>query len=464
MIVPLSDDEYLTYREHVNKDLITILTNGNPDTFWSPNNHILNTLFVKASLGMFGLHDWAFRLHILAAFLVCFYFMYKIIAGFVPSPARTMAYLGILFLNPYLLDFFSIARGYGPSIAAWAATMYFTVKYFDRPTLRYLGWAMFSLFMATWANFSAIYFLPLFGAIFLFSFFQNKHDGNIRKHFLLLIGGASVLLAVIALPFSKVLDSKAIFVGSGSFYQDCIVSYVDYYMHYNEKMGRFDRVGPWSKMEVYGAILSAIWILLQAVSIAIPSGKKIRQLQYMALFQCAGILSIVLVLHAMMDVPYPYHRSVLLFTFPFILCFIISLELLVIRFKYFRFAVYALFAFCIWHCSHSWNFVNTMEWYRNGDAKLLFTYLDKALPEGYTGNIPTLGAEQWQYFSLAFYAETKYKDRIELKFTTLENHDIYDYLFVPKYMKDNVWPDYMPMQEFRYCILYKRKVDDGSAQ
>jgi hypothetical protein len=128
----------------------------------------LNTLLLKLSLAVFGKYDWAFRIHILLAFGVCFYFTGKIIAKSVQSKYLYVAYIGLFFLNPYLLDFFSIAGGYALSMAAWAAARYFLMLYDEKPSAGCMLKVLTCLFLAVWGNFSALYFLPLFGGLLFY--------------------------------------------------------------------------------------------------------------------------------------------------------------------------------------------------------------------------------------------------------------------------------------------------------
>lgn len=456
-IVPISDDEYLTYREHVPCDVFTIITSGKPHVLWAPNNHILNTLLIKLSLWIFGDHDWAFRIHILLAFTVCYYFIFKILSNYIKSPARVFAYLGILFLNAYLLDFFSIARGYAISMAGWSAAMYFFAKYYEGDTTtRNLTWTLVSLFIAVWSNFSALYFLPLFGCLFLWRQFLDKGKGYKVRQLLLFPAGLITIIAIIAVPLSKAFTAGTLVWGTGNFFQDSFVASVDYYMHFNTKMGRFDQVTDnWSKMEVYAAGLITIWVLMQVMSWWLKPAMKLQKIHFMLLFQAVGLTVIVVLLHALFHTPYPYHRAALLYSFPFLLAMFFAFEIIVERIKAVNYVIYAMLLFCTWHITRSGNLENTMEWYQNGDAKRVLSYLEKEIAREKPGRKIVLGAEQWQCFSLAYYAETTYKDVITLKFTTLEEPQKFDYLFVPHHLTIKVEDDYQQVKAFRHGILFR---------
>lgn len=72
-LMPISDDEFITVDLHASQSWWGVLTTGNPNIDWAPNNHVLNTLFMKLEILIFGRKDWAVRLHVIVAFIVCFY-------------------------------------------------------------------------------------------------------------------------------------------------------------------------------------------------------------------------------------------------------------------------------------------------------------------------------------------------------------------------------------------------------
>ena len=99
-IVPVSDDEYITVNVHATMGWWDVIITGQPNIVWAPNNHVLNTLFIKLEMLLFGRKDWAIRLHILAAFILSFYYAARIIRLITPSVIRQLLYLLILFFNP----------------------------------------------------------------------------------------------------------------------------------------------------------------------------------------------------------------------------------------------------------------------------------------------------------------------------------------------------------------------------
>ena len=457
--VPISDDEFLTYREFVHGDILTILTSGKPDVYWTPNNHILNTLLIKLSLWIFGEHDWAFRIHILIAFIACYYFVFKILSNHIKSPGRILAYLGILFLNAYLLDFFSLARGYAISMAGWSAAFYYFMKYYEgAATTHNLAISWICLFIAVWSNFSALYFLPLFGLLFLLRLLLDRKTGLNKFHLFLFPASLIVIVAVVIVPLSKAFAAGTLVWGSGNFFQDSFVASVDYYSHYNLNMGRFKMVTEhWSRMEFYALVLIIGWVFSQGISWWLKPSEPLRKVHFALLFQCVGLTVLVVALHNLFNTPYPYHRVALLYSFPFLLALFFSFETILKRFSAINLIIWGMFGFCVWHSGYSWNLENTMEWYQNGDAKKVFAYIETEIAPKRAGEKIVLGAEQWQYFSMAYYAQTAYKDIVKLEFTTMEKPEKYDYLYAPNHRINEVGDNYQLVKEFKHGVLFQYK-------
>ena len=81
------------------------------------NNHVLNTLLARASIGTFGLSEITLRLPVVFGGIA-----YVTFAGLLATLLFGTSYnapllFGLLVLNPFLLDLFVAARGYGLALA-----------------------------------------------------------------------------------------------------------------------------------------------------------------------------------------------------------------------------------------------------------------------------------------------------------------------------------------------------------
>lgn len=116
--------------------------------FGSANTHWLNSFFMEILNMVFGDAPGWLRLHSVLAFpffSLAIYRLGQLIKGL---PAQTIFYALIL-LNPYVLDFFSLARGYGLAMTFQAWSLVYFIKA-ARNEFRYRNWLLV-LFMNTLA-------------------------------------------------------------------------------------------------------------------------------------------------------------------------------------------------------------------------------------------------------------------------------------------------------------------------
>ncbi len=120
-------DEAFTYNEFVAGRFARIYQT------YDANNHVLHTLLCRASVALFGLSELSLRvpsliggfLYLYAAFLVC-----RRLFG------RKWLFLlttALITLNPGLLDFLSIARGYGLALGCMMWALYHLLGLFPAP-------------------------------------------------------------------------------------------------------------------------------------------------------------------------------------------------------------------------------------------------------------------------------------------------------------------------------------------
>ena len=162
---------------------------GSPQWATSPNNHTLNTWLMQACSGVFGDREFSLRLPNVLSFLIYSAFVFLLLKD---AKSRIISLFGafLLTLNPFLTDFFSVARGYGLSLGFMAASLYFFLrKDLNEHTYRsFLQDFLLSMFFAALvilANLAAVNFYIALLAVFaiqhlILVFFYRKVD--IRQH------------------------------------------------------------------------------------------------------------------------------------------------------------------------------------------------------------------------------------------------------------------------------------------
>lgn len=108
--VSFSWDEAFTFMHHVRKDKLVILEHDSA----SANHHALNVWGMWLFMKLFGPHDFAMRIPNLIGGAIYFYAAVRL-ALRAPNAVLALSASVLLCAHPYLLDFFSLARGYGIS-------------------------------------------------------------------------------------------------------------------------------------------------------------------------------------------------------------------------------------------------------------------------------------------------------------------------------------------------------------
>jgi hypothetical protein len=164
--IPITVDESSTAISHVPRgvfDTLFFKSDANP------NNHILNTLLIKALTGIWSWHPMVFRLPVLlgavmyawAGFLLC-----RQLSGYLWVQVFAFA---MLLGQPYCLEFFSVARGYGLGMGLMMFSIWYSWQFITQGhQKKHLAIAAVFAGFAVYANFTLLLFLvPMVGLTFL---------------------------------------------------------------------------------------------------------------------------------------------------------------------------------------------------------------------------------------------------------------------------------------------------------
>lgn len=208
-LLSMTHDESTTVLMYASQPWGQIMANEPP----SANNHILNSLLVKLfTLG--GLHKVLVRLPNLLAGALFLFFACRLVHEEEKRRAWRVAGLALLAFNPYLLEFFGLARGYGLSLAFLMGSLYFASRFVRGPEMRPLAWSLLLAVPGCYSNLTMLnYFLALWAAII---FFPLIRPGALVRKQWLKANGLALLFAVLlsALLFTPVKAS----LGAGAFY------------------------------------------------------------------------------------------------------------------------------------------------------------------------------------------------------------------------------------------------------
>lgn len=229
-LLSFTHDESFTWIHFVQKSIPEILWFGLP----SGNNHILNTLMIKGLSGVLGNSELVLRIPNLLGHLLYLTFSIILLNTIQNKWVRLFGFL-LLNINPFLLDFFSLARGYGLSLGLLMAFLFFFYRWSLNKQTRDIVIALVYLLLAATAN---ITLLPLFIAGWIYSnllfILVKPLPENSRKalfnwvniNFIFIMTGL-LLVGIYYLPVSKMIAIKGFdYGGTTGFWTDSIVSLV----------------------------------------------------------------------------------------------------------------------------------------------------------------------------------------------------------------------------------------------
>lgn len=143
--VPLAHDELLTFFKYIQPgDFLPY------ESFWDTNNHFFNTLLSWGCYKLFGSSQAALRLPNLLGGVLYLYFSYRLIIQVKYMPVRVgLAFT--LWLSAYFIEFFSMNRGYGLSMALLVAAIFMAHSAITRNGMAYylLATALIVLALST---------------------------------------------------------------------------------------------------------------------------------------------------------------------------------------------------------------------------------------------------------------------------------------------------------------------------
>ncbi|MCB0807636.1 MAG: hypothetical protein KDC05_17710, partial [Bacteroidales bacterium] len=142
IFMPLIHDEIATFFRYVH--LGTFIPYHSE---WSTNNHILNSALTWVSYELFGPSPISQRLPNLFFIPVYFFFIWKI-SGKIKNRYLQWAFLILMVTIHNYMDFFSLSRGYGMSLAMMSGAIWFVWRSFETGKTRDYFFALLFMFFA----------------------------------------------------------------------------------------------------------------------------------------------------------------------------------------------------------------------------------------------------------------------------------------------------------------------------
>jgi len=209
---------------------LDILSFKNPYT----NNHILNTLAMKLCCHLFGNSEFSLRIPNITGFLL-FAYGVRTLCSSLQNKSLVIPSFLLLAANPFLLDFFSLARGYGLTIALITASMGFYLSFLKIRETKYYALALLAGELSILANFPALYYfvslIVLHYVLMLSELLNSRKSENAPvKPFLETnrVTAVALIIGVIVFyePFRRMMKYHFDFGGFSSLWDDTVVSLI----------------------------------------------------------------------------------------------------------------------------------------------------------------------------------------------------------------------------------------------
>jgi len=360
-----------THDESLSFKIIT----GDKGVARTANDHYLNTWLMFIFYRLFGGQEIFLRLPNILGFIIYSFFSYKIL---IKTKNIFLMLLGasLLLLNPYLLDFFSLARGYGLSLGFGLGALYYLFRQESFITYKqYILSLSFSFLFSLFSAYSNLFYINLnisLMIVFLIELYLLRKNKAIQLNIkrkvtvaLVFIFNLFFLFILINQIFKLKNTSELNFGGQNNFIDNILTILIHrsiYFSYYGEQF--------WISIRQMVIAVFAITIVYQICSNKYSSLSKITIMIFLMIF--ATIMQ-----HYMFDATYPPARSSLIYITLFALLIIyllseIYLKIFPKQYVKIAFNLLVLFLLCMpldWHFIKNINLKYTKEWKLDSNTK-----------------------------------------------------------------------------------------------
>jgi hypothetical protein len=297
---------------------------GDSYFLYSANHHILNTHLMDLSGKLFGYGELSLRLPNVILFLIYLFAIFLLLKQ-TKQLWIWLVGLSLLMFNPLLIEYFSLARGYGLSLGFMAMSIYFLLKNEESEThaanfyqkfFKSLGFGA----LAIWANLSSINFYIALILVFIFKYVGDLfyYKTVSRKNLWMILPSLIVASIPLSLAIQRLLilnEKEQLYFGANSL-NDMITGMIVFSMKFTDNT---------AVVEVLKYLLIGLFLLgLVYLIVNRISKGRFMITTLLLFFVILGLLSENL----LFDASYPLERTSLYIILLFSLFLIYGLEVL----------------------------------------------------------------------------------------------------------------------------------------
>lgn len=429
------------------------------DCWNTANLHWLYVLLMKPAIHLFGNSELAIRLPALLGHVVYLVFSGMLVRSW--ASRYWLALFGFILLNTnaYLLEFFSLARGYGLAMAMLILSLYYLGRYVQTGRIGALAGTFGGAALAVLSNFTLLNYyaslLVVLGALVLFRFLTQQKRGALVQVVAASLPITGVLVWLIYRPICFLIERGEFEYGAETFW-DTVYSLVRT-SFYGQIYFRSHNV------EFFGGllVLLLLWGLAYSIRRFFKKPNGVRE-QYLL---AASLLPLVasaaaFAQHHLFGTQYQVNRTALLFipqcALSVFLFFVAQFEE---KPRLLRAMLPALIGiFCVVHLFRVAQFKFTSEWGYDAQTKEMVFYLDKKIPKG---TKIKLGVDWIYHPSSSYYLKTRRLDFAEQPLAyakKLRQDGYYDYYYVQPSAVPELEANYEVEKQFSWAgVLLRRK-------
>ena len=319
-VVPITWDEAFSYLEFTRKG--QLLPFGHFRAM-AANNHYLNTWLTYLTTGALGVSELTLRLPTLTAYVLFLYYTARLCNELASPLLRASAFI-VLNGNPYVLDYFSLSRGYGLAHALLAGSLWYLYRFFQTDLqVRYSRASLGFAILAVAAHLTLIHFLISLTVVVVLatmlcapasSGLRQRVSYALRVNLLGLIA-VGLSLAPAAFVIRKLRHVHSLFYGgTTSFWHDTVLDLFDaslYEKQYPAPLGSWLATPSFRLSDLLGALAIivlavALWASVRRV-IRHPQSRDLY-LPAVVLLLCSCVLALV-AQHHLLGVLYLKRRT-----------------------------------------------------------------------------------------------------------------------------------------------------------
>ena len=296
------------------------------------NNHLLNSWLMKICYKTFGDSEFSLRLPNVLSFILFLYFGGKLLLQIKDLRMMIMGWI-FLFLNPFVLDFFSLARGYGISMGLMMMGIHgMYILLYSSNRIRNIFFAMIPVCLALLANLTMINFLLAFtftiSLLAIFSMLGLPMCGQFKKRnwwpviLIPLALLATELIYIMPLMLGLKNTGNFDFGGTAGFWADTVWSLVRFSSYDHAEYIWPSRIF----LQLFIA-LPLLFICIRAL-VVIFSRRFTERINFVSILSFILLLCVVAVIlqNKFFHIPYPLERVGIYFIPLFSLIFIFWLS------------------------------------------------------------------------------------------------------------------------------------------